>query len=110
MEDVTEEITEMVVPTSSIFAISILAGSADQGAPDYRPDNAMVEQGYVIEWTNDDEVTHTVTSSLDFGETFDSGLMDAGGTFQIDTNNLERDTYEYFCIVHPWMIGSITVE
>ena len=110
VEDVTEEITEMVVSTSQIFAISILAGSSDQGVPDYGPDNALVEQGYVIEWTNDDEVTHTVTSSLDFGETFDSGLIDAGGTFQIDTTGLETDTYEYFCIVHPWMIGSVTVE
>ena len=110
MEDVTEEITEMVVPTSQIFTISILAGSADQGAPDYRPDNAMVEQGYVIEWTNDDEVTHTVTSSLDFGETFDSGLIDAGGIFQIDTVNLALGAYEYMCIVHPWMIATFVVE
>jgi len=31
---------------------------------------------------------HTVTSSLDFGETFDSGIMDPGSTFQLDTANL----------------------
>jgi len=110
IEDVTEEIAEMVVPTSQIFAISILAGSADQGAPDYGPDNALVEQGYVIEWTNDDEVTHTVTSSLDFGETFDSGLIDVGGTFQLDTSNLALGAYEYLCIVHPWMIATFVVE
>ena len=110
IEDVTEEIAEMVVPTSQIFAISILAGSADQGAPDYSPDNALVEQGYVIEWTNDDEVTHTVTSSLDFGETFDSGLIDVGGTFQLDTSNLALGAYEYLCIVHPWMIATFVVE
>ena len=84
VEDVTEEIAEMIVPTSPIFAISILAGSSDQGAPDYGPDNALVEQGYVIEWTNHDEVVHTVTSSLDFGETFDSGLIDTGSTFQLE--------------------------
>ena len=110
MEDITEEITEMVVPTSPIFAISILAGSSEQGAPDYSPDNALVEQGYVIEWTNHDEVVHTVTSSLDFGETFDSGLIDAGSTFQIDTANLALGAYEYMCIVHPWMIATFVVE
>ena len=110
VEDVTEEIAEMVVPTSPIFAISILAGSSEQGAPDYNPDNALVQQGYVIEWTNNDEVTHTVTSSLDFGETFDSGLIDAGSTFQLDTASLALGAYEYMCIVHPWMVAAFVVE
>ena len=110
MEDITEEIAEMVVPTSPIFAISILAGSSDQGALDYSPDNALVEQGYVIEWTNHDEVVHTVTSSLDFGETFDSGLIDAGSTFQLDTTSLALGAYEYMCIVHPWMIATFVVD
>ncbi|SVA28330.1 uncharacterized protein METZ01_LOCUS81184 [marine metagenome] len=36
--------------------------------------------------------------------------MDAGGVFQLDTTNLALGAYEYLCIVHPWMIGSITVE
>ena len=53
---------------------------------------------------------HTVTSSLDFGETFDSGIIDPGNTFELDTTNLELGQYEYLCIVHPWMIGTITVE
>ena len=110
IEEVTEEISEIIEPTSPIFAISILAGSANQGAPDYGPDNALVEQGYVMEWVNDDEVTHTVTSSLDFGETFDSGLINAGDTFQIDTGNLALGAYEYMCIVHPWMIATFVVE
>ena len=70
----------------------------------------MIEHGYVIEWTNDDDVMHTVTSSLDFGETFDSGIIDAGNTFELDTANLELGQYEYMCIVHPWMIGTVTVE
>ena len=110
IEETTEEIAEMIESTSPIFAISILSGSAEQGAPDYNPDNALVEQGYVVEWTNNDEVSHTVTSSLDFGETFDSGLMDAGGVFQLDTTNLALGAYEYMCIVHPWMIATFVVE
>jgi len=109
VEDVTEEISEKVGPTS-IFAISILAGSAEQGNPDYKPDNAIVEHGYVIEWINHDDVMHTVTSSLDFGETFDSGIIDPGNVFGLDTTNLELGQYEYMCIVHPWMIGTVTVE
>ena len=106
--EIVEEI-EDVIPTGPIFAISILAGSAEQGNPDYKPDNAIVEHGYVIEWINHDEVMHTVTSSLDFGETFDSGIIDPGNTFVLDTANLELGQYEYMCIVHPWMIGIVNV-
>ena len=76
----------------------------------YDPQNIIVTKTTTVVWTNNDQVIHTVTSSLDFGETFDSGLMDAGGVFQLDTTNLALGVYEYLCVVHPWMTGSITVE
>ena len=104
------EVVEEVLPTGPIFAISILAGSAEQGNPDYGPDEAFVSQGHVIEWTNEDEMSHTVTSSLDFGETFDSGLMNAGDSFLLDSNKLDLGSYEYLCIVHPWMVSTIIIE
>jgi len=110
IEDAAEEIVDVVEPSSQIFAITVLVGSAEQGNPDYQPDNALVEKGYVIEWTNEDEVMHTVTSSLDFGETFDSGIMDPGSTFQLNTANLALGAYEYMCIVHPWMIATFVIE
>jgi plastocyanin len=105
-----EEPVEDLTPTGPIFAISILEGSSVQGAPDYDPDVAIVPQGHIVEWTNVDTVAHTVTSSADFGETFDSSLMDAGATFTVDTNDLEPGEYEYLCIVHPWMIATLIVE
>ncbi len=104
------EVVEEVLPTGPMFAISILAGSAEQGNPDYGPDEAFVSQGHVIEWTNEDEMSHTVTSSLDFGETFDSGLMNAGDSFLLDSNKLDLGSYEYLCIVHPWMVSTIIIE
>jgi len=64
VEEAVEEVVQEV-PMSKIFAISILAGSAEQGNPDYDPDTATISHGFVIEWTNNDEVMHTVTSSLD---------------------------------------------
>jgi len=111
-EVVEESVEEVVqeVPMGKIFAISILAGSAEQGNPDYDPDTATISQGFVIEWTNNDEVMHTVTSSLDFGETFDSGLLNAGETFLVDSDKLNIGSYEYMCIVHPWMVASIVIE
>ena len=55
-------------------------------------------------------MSHTVTSSLDFGEPFDSGLMNAGESFSLDSNKLDLGSYEYFCIVHPWMVSTIIIE
>ena len=109
VEEAVEEIVQEV-PEGKIFAISILAGSAEQGAPDYDPDTATVSQGFVIEWTNDDEAMHTVTSSLDFGETFDSSILNAGERFLLDSNELDIGSYEYMCVVHPWMVASIVIE
>ena len=109
IEEVIEELTP-IAPGTPVFPISILVGSAEQGNPDYEPDVARVPQGHIIEWINEDSVAHTVTSSVDFGETFDSGLMDGGATFTLDTTDLALGEYEYFCIVHPWMIATIVIE
>ena len=109
VEEAVEEVVQEV-PMSKIFAISILAGSAEQGNPDYDPDTATISQGFVIEWTNNDEVMHTVTSSLDFGETFDSSILNAGERFLLDSNELDIGSYEYMCVVHPWMVASIVIE
>ena len=109
VEEAVEEIVQEV-PDGEIFAISILAGSAEQGAPDYEPDVATLSKGSVIEWTNNDETMHTVTSSLDFGETFDSSILNAGERFLLDSNELDIGSYEYICVVHPWMVASIVIE
>ncbi len=105
-----EEVIEEVIPEGPLFMISMLAGSAEQGAPDYEPDEAIVSKGHIIEWINDDAVAHTATSSVDFGETFDTGLLNAGESYKLDTNKLEMGTYEYMCIVHPWMVSTIIIE
>src|SRR3990170_4973606 len=94
-------------PVSIIF---IFPDSSKQGNPDYEPDVVNVPQGNLIEWTNNDNVAHTVTSSLDFGETFDSSLIDPGSKFLLDTSELALGEYEYMCIVHPWMTATIVIE
>ena len=105
-----EEAIEEVASGGPIFAIQILEGSAEEGNPDYEPDVTVVTQGYAVEWTNADSDVHTVTSAVDFGETFDSSLMDAGDVFTLDTTNLAIGEYEYLCIVHPWMVATLVIE
>jgi len=109
VEEAVEEIVQEI-PEGKIFAISILAGSAEQGNPDYDPDVGTISKGSVIQWTNNDETMHTVTSSLDFGETFDSSILNAGERFLLDSNELDIGSYEYMCVVHPWMVASIVIE
>ncbi|HWP78352.1 MAG TPA: plastocyanin/azurin family copper-binding protein [Candidatus Nitrosotenuis sp.] len=106
---VVEEEVEEPAPTAPIFAISILKGSATQGNPDYEPDVAEVPLGNIIEWTNNDDVAHTVTSVADGGATFDSSLIAAGTTYRLDTSTLQAGTYDYFCVVHPWMAASFVL-
>ena len=70
-----------------------------------------VPWGYGVDWYNADIVAHTVTSFEDAGATFDSGpLVLAGDRWFFDTSALEVATYEYFCIVHPWMQSTMIIE
>ena len=80
---------EIIVPQGPSFVISILVGSAEQGNPDYEPDDAVVPLGEIIKWSNDDDVVHTVTSTDDVGESFDSGLIAPGDEYLLDPSTLE---------------------
>ncbi len=99
-----------VIPTGPIFAIQILNDSFQEGNPDYAPDVAVISHGDTIQWTNEDSTIHTVTSKSDFGKMFDSGAMDAGDVFTLNTSDLSLGEYEYFCVVHPWMVSTLVIE
>ena len=67
--------------------------------------------GSSVSWINDDSAAHTVTSgTVDAGLTgiFDSGLFISGGTFEFTFD--DAGTYDYFCMVHPWMTGQVIVN
>ncbi|HEU5040892.1 MAG TPA: cupredoxin family copper-binding protein [Gemmatimonadales bacterium] len=71
----------------------------------YVPPSLSVATGATITWTNGDEAPHTVTA--DDGESFESGILNQGGTFELVAP--EPGTYEYHCEVHPFMTGTLTV-
>ena len=108
-EIVEEEIIEEV-PTGPEFRIAMLEGSAEQGNPDYDPDEARVPQGHVVVWVNEDTVAHTSTSEANFGETFDTSLINGGEEYRLDTTDLAIGEYPYLCIVHPWMVATLIIE
>jgi plastocyanin len=86
--------------------VSILADTWQyQSVKAFSPSVIKVTSGATVTWTNDDQVIHTVT---DLGGSFDSGFIQAGETW--DNTFDAKDTYYYFCSIHPWMKGIIVVS
>ena len=77
----------------------------------YIPFEVTVDVGGEVTWSNDDSAAHTVTggSAADGPSgVFDSSLFMAGTTYSFTFE--EAGTYPYFCMVHPWMEGIVTVQ
>jgi plastocyanin len=111
MEEETEKPAEEPLPvTANVVPVEILAGAATPDNPDYSPDPITVTKGDVIEWTNNDNVMHTVTSLADTGATFDSSIISAGDKWTLDTGTLDAGEYDYFCTVHPFMTAKMVIS
>ncbi|HJU58276.1 MAG TPA: plastocyanin/azurin family copper-binding protein [Nitrososphaeraceae archaeon] len=98
--------------TTPINQISIVG----QEAPFYSPVNKEVKQGDSIKFKNDDAIVHVIASTSDKIGTvspnadgkFDTGILMMGQ----ESNDITLDetrTINYFCTIHPFMQGSITV-
>ena len=77
----------------------------------FMPYEVTVDVGGEVTWSNDDSAAHTVTAgSAADGPTgvFDSSLFMAGATFSYTFD--EEGEFPYFCMVHPWMQGIVTVQ
>jgi plastocyanin len=94
---------------ANIVQATILAGASSPDNPDYEPDPVVVAQGDGVEWINEDNAPHTVTSLADDGATFDSGFLNMGQTWLLDTSNLDVGEYEYYCTLHPFMTAFLHV-
>ena len=74
------------------------------------PYEVTIDVGGEVTWSNDDTAAHTVTAGSagqgPSGE-FDSSLFMAGTTFSHTFESAGE--FPYFCMVHPWMIGIVTV-
>jgi plastocyanin len=73
----------------------------------FRPAQLEVKAGTKVTFINRDDVPHTATSKAK-PRSFDSGTLDTDQQF---THVFARPgTYEYFCAVHPHMVGKIIVK
>ena len=100
---------------SSDDSLKILKGASIQGNPDYDPDELTAKNGDTITVNNVDTLPHTVTngeSGSDFnsGKIFDTSIINGGDSAEIDTSNIDAGTYPFYCMVHPYMTGILTIR
>ena len=77
----------------------------------YLPQDITISTGDTVLWDNVDNAAHTVTGgSPSDGPSgvFDSSLLMAGLDYSFTFD--DAGNYDYFCMVHPWMVGSVTVN
>ena len=75
------------------------------------PNIATVVIGGTVTWENGDTAAHTSTAgSATEGPSgvWDSSLIMAGSSFSHTFD--AAGTFDYFCMVHPWMAGTVIVE
>ena len=75
------------------------------------PSTVVITAGGTVTWENTDNAAHTATSgSPSDGPdgVWDSSLMMVNGSYSITLD--DEGTYPYFCMVHPWMQGTVIVE
>ena len=81
----------------------------------YTPTTATVDVGGVVTMTNTDPTgVHTYTSGTVDGftpspdGTFDTGVLMSGDAFEWTAT--ETGTVPYYCMLHAWQVGTITVN
>ena len=90
-------------------------GAITPGNPAYEPASLTVKKGDTIDVVNKDSSPHTVTSGTGLedpnaGKMFDTSIINAAGSAQLATADLEAGEYDYHCAVHPFMTGTLKVE
>jgi len=76
----------------------------------FEPYILKIAVGDVVTWKNNDDAIHVVVSgdqNLGQNELFDSGFLKMNESFSFTFN--EEGNYGYFCTLHPWMNGYVSV-
>jgi plastocyanin len=77
----------------------------------FSPAMVSINAGDTVEWVNEPTAAHTVTGgspAMGPSGVFDSSLLMANANYAFTFD--EAGSYDYFCMVHPWMVGSVSVN
>ncbi len=75
------------------------------------PLNLEVMRGTTVTWQNEDNIGHVIQSQDGHGNLvsmFNSGILNTGDTFSYKF--VKPGVYNYFCTIHPWRTGVVTVS
>src|SRR5262245_27814395 len=97
----------------SVLAAGMLVARAE-GAPNavtidnfsFAPQTLTVKAGTTVTWTNRDDIPHGIGSSNNAFKK--SVALDTDDSYSYTFTT--PGTYQYFCYLHPKMVGSIVVE
>ena len=110
---IVEDVPQMTGP--STVQVSLPSGTSVPGCEEtnacFVPENVSISSGSTVVWNNDDTAAHTVTSGGPTGGPdgiFDSSLLMASASFEVTFD--DAGSYDYFCMVHPWMVGTVNVS
>ena len=70
----------------------------------FAPADVVVPAGTTVTWTNRDDIPHTVTS---VDGVFGSPALDTDDSFSLTF--AREGSYQYFCKLHPHMVGTVRV-
>ena len=116
-EESTMTMEEPVAEVSQVSAeiVSIPEGSGAPGCEEtdecYIPATLNISAGTTVIWENNDAAAHLATSGTPDGGPdgiFDSGMIMGGATYEYEFS--ETGEFVYYCLVHPWMVGTVVVE
>jgi plastocyanin len=107
------DVPKMTEPKS--VRVSMPSGTSVPGCEEtnacFIPATSSIAVGGIVTWSNDDTAAHTVTSGSPTGGpdgVFDSSLVMAGALFEVTFD--DAGSIDYFCMVHPWMTGTVNVS
>ena len=72
----------------------------------FTPPSLTVPVNTTVNWTNNDAVSHTVTS--DVAGVFNSGTIAPGGSYSFKFTS--PGTFNYHCSIHPEMLATVIVQ
>ena len=107
-----EKILGEISSEPKIAQIIIPNGNTEQSNQGfYIPMNLVVDVGTTVSWLNEDNFAHTVQSQDEEGNPdgiFSSSIINPGESFE--QKFTESGEFHYYCTLHPWRIGIITVN
>jgi plastocyanin len=93
--------------------VSIVKGASEPNTKEpYNPSPIGITVGTNVTWKNSDITAHTVTEGSPSGNTpqngFDSSILAPGQTFSHTFD--KPGTTQYYCTLHPTMLGEIIAK